>query len=675
MTRYSNQRISPGRASSGRYSDTETVTSSSEFDYISITMPHHRRSNSERKPEVPAVSIESPPWEDELDDNLEKFLPTSLIEEIVQPTQLQSVSLERFEAALSSNGVIEAKPYLNEILSIEMDPKEKGKIIRAAAEIAKRLSELMYALDLYTLATQIDPTSHVSWIDRAKLLEELGDYTEAERVLQDGILLVDVSEAIIKKLLKTYERTNDIITARKFLGTAISNPNFDKEFVLIEGALFELRQGNVEPAMQILNEIHRISGWRPNVYSEVVVFYEKSGLIDRLYSVVEEGAILNPRNSAVIQSLLRHQQDSAVSIRLLRENSYKWTAEFADKMTNTVCDLLASRGQIRTMRSLMAENLLMCSSKQRYKPLVTAAINELLHGDQSIAPLLLQRALETAPLKAKPLVRILKAKICELNGLYEKAEEILRECTVEYQAEWRVFLEYANFLVHRRRVPDAIDVLNKALETHKGSGRLWAFRVQLEAFNGIARQINVLVESMNAAPKSGEVWCEAARIALNPMTEYFSTEAARQYLEFAYRFTPQHGDTLVEMLRMELLERGPNADLSAVRQRFITSESNYGQLFLFVRGLEERPMSDVFANAVQLVREDLAENSRLYQRAIARASFVVPSVAAEAEKLRTCTTSPDRFVFGLSSYARLMTEPASCTREQLLSIVVGTASV
>lgn len=50
-------------------------------------------------------------------------------------------------------------------------------------------------------------------------------------------------------------------------------------------------------------------------------------------------------------------------------------------------------------------------------------------------------------------------------------------------------------------------------------------------------------------PKSGEVWCEGARIHLNPLSKAFDLETAGKYLGFAVQFTPQYGDSFMECLR------------------------------------------------------------------------------------------------------------------------------
>ena len=55
--------------------------------------------------------------------------------------------------------------------------------------------------------------------------------------------------------------------------------------------------------------------------------------------------------------------------------------------------------------------------------------------------------------------------------------------------------------------------------------------------------------------KSGEVWCEGARILLNPFSPTFDLNAAANNLTFAARFTPQYGDSFLEHLRLELIDQ------------------------------------------------------------------------------------------------------------------------
>lgn len=630
---------------------------------------------------------------DEFDTNIELFLPKSLLSEIDNQqnssasTELDTcaylnsptsgtISSEKLESILSHNPE-KAKKIISDIVNNQNDPKEQGKTLRNAAEIAKRMADTAISLDLYEMATLHDPTTPSSWIDRAKLLDELGEYEKADAILRDGIFSVPHCELLIRKLLRSFERSNKIDSARSFIGSIIKNQYIDQQSVLVEGALFEIRQGRIDPALLILHSIKEKVGWKPNIYSELVQFFERSGMILKKFDIVEEGARLNPRNAIICQSLLKNQKNPKKMIEILQESSKKWTNEFTDKMTTVVCESLAANGHIQLMRNLLSESVYSCLPKQRYKLLFSAATIELMHGNPSFAPLILNITLNMTPYKSKPMVLILIAKVFELNREYDKALSIFEKASVEFSAEWRIFLELAQFHVHRNNVEKAIDVLTSALKMHNGSGRLWAFRVQLESFHSVESQITILKNAIQAVPKSGEVWCEAARIALNPLTKFFNIQCAKQFLEFAYKFTPQHGDSLVEMLRAEMLEKGMFANFDEIKKKFICSEGNYGLLFIYLRKAYDRPLTDVFEDALKEVREDITNNRKAYSRAIARSSFVVRSVFEEEERFKKCKEEygSSAFAFGLTKVGKLMLDPSLCkSPEQLLSIVLGTSA-
>lgn len=669
------------------FNDTARVREPTRFDANSAndtfypdTILRHRRCNSDSSFDQAHMVRHAASWTEPFDHEVDYYLPRDLLDEIdgdlprKQPQPLQSLS--NFETILTEQGVDQARTVINDLVSNQSDHKEKGKILRSAAEIAKRLSEVTLSLELYSNSTLHDPQTPASWIDRAKLLDELGDYSQAEEVLQEGIRVVQHCDQLIRKLLKSFERSNHLEQARSFLGSIYSNRSIDKETVLVEGGLFELRQGRIAQAMDILNYVHSQNGWKPNIYSEIIQYFERCGQIKSIYDIVLEGVRLNPRNAVICQSMLRNQEDPNIAIKTLKDSSSKWTSEFTDKMTTTVCESLAQHGFVKQMRRLISESLALCSPRQRYKLLLTAAIIELTKGDESIAPLILDLTLKITPLKSRSMILILIAKVNELNGDYSTALTFFERTVQEFSTEWRVYLELAQFHVHRNDINTAISVLTNALNQFKGSGRLWAFRVQLEAFNGVESQINILKAAIKAVPKSGEVWCEAARIALNPLTPYFNIGNAKQYLEFAYRFTPQHGDSLIESLRVEMLEKGPNADFNDIRKKFICSEGNYGILFVFIKKIDEKPMNEVFESAIAEVREDIQKNNKAYERAMARSSFVIRSHTEEEDRLRQIQQqeSASMFAFGLTKVTKMVLDPSQCDPAEKLSIILGTSA-
>lgn len=57
----------------------------------------------------------------------------------------------------------------------------------------------------------------------------------------------------------------------------------------------------------------------------------------------------------------------------------------------------------------------------------------------------------------------------------------------------------------------------------------------------------VFVYSLQYVAKSGEVWCEGGRIFLNPCSSLFSIHNAQYCLNLAVYFTPQYGDSFIEV--------------------------------------------------------------------------------------------------------------------------------
>jgi len=102
----------------------------------------------------------------------------------------------------------------------------------------------------------------------------------------------------------------------------------------------------------------------------------------------------------------------------------------------------------------------------------------------------------------------------------------------------------------------AKEVTLNALELHPGTGRLWSALISIE-HSGEDGQCDGAKSAFHRAvrevPKSGEVWCEGARIFMNPMVPHFNLGSAYKCLEFAVHLTPQYGDSFLELFRLRFL--------------------------------------------------------------------------------------------------------------------------
>lgn len=92
---------------------------------------------------------------------------------------------------------------------------------------------------------------------------------------------------------------------------------------------------------------------------------------------------------------------------------------------------------------------------------------------------------------------------------------------------------------------EAEEMVKSSLQVHNATGRLWATLIQLQHARAVSKEgfketYQTFIKSLNEIPKSGEVWCEGARLHMNshPDNSYYDLETAKKYLEFAIQFTP-----------------------------------------------------------------------------------------------------------------------------------------
>jgi len=192
---------------------------------------------------------------------------------------------------------------------------------------------------------------------------------------------------------------------------------------------------------------------------------------------------------------------------------------------------------------------------------------------------------------------------------------------------------------------------------HSSTGRLWATFIHLSHLVAMSRsheipydsqlQTAVYVEALANVPKSGEVWCEGARLAMH--SRLFPQ--ARRFLEFAVQFTPQYGDSFIELLRLEFLERiGKNnagTDLDSftdevfaeVERVCINSEPSYGVSWSFCKASVTDNPRQTLRSAREKFKKLCAERLKRFGP---RPAVHQPGVKAEKVNSQSVETSGDR---------------------------------
>jgi tetratricopeptide (TPR) repeat protein len=275
----------------------------------------------------------------------------------------------------------------------------------------------------------------------------------------------------------------------------------------------------------------------------------------------------------------------------------------------------------------------------QFKVWLEGARLELRYGDSKVARKSLLQAVKLAPLKSRSAVLTEWARLEQYlpsPNRFDEARRILNKAKRSMPSDWKVHLESILLEMRAGAFAFALALTHEALRLFPSSGRLvrriepslsfqsctglttccssqWALRVQLEYLCYHQQQrssggalpssklsvprsaMRALEEATRQCPKSGEVWCEAARLAI--ANREFSL--ARRYLEYSTHFTPQLGDSLVEWLRLEMLEQnviaGTTASDRSIKDQMTAlygtvgradlSPPNYGMVWTFCKNL------------------------------------------------------------------------------------------
>ena len=160
--------------------------------------------------------------------------------------------------------------------------------------------------------------------------------------------------------------------------------------------------------------------------------------------------------------------------------------------------------------------------------------------------------------------------------------------------------------------------------------------------------LSIFLSAPQYVSKSGEVWCEGARIFMNPMSRHFHPVNAQRCLNFAVYFTPQYGDSFIEVyfvsfshsqaIRLsmitsqELLMFGRSnnpcflsylmtaRDYRAIINKCVYSDPNYGSCWFRAKLFPLGSAEEVAFRAIKFTAHEVAIVSNVYYDAMV--SFV-----------------------------------------------------
>jgi la-related protein 1 len=453
------------------------------------------------------------------------------------------------------------------------------------ADLAKRSNRYADARILYEKVCQLQPYASQGWLEYSKLEEECGRMNRVMNILYKGLEFCEYSENLLTRAVKHQEKMGNLAGARGILAR-LKHIGIEKVWrTVLEGALLEARAGNASTARRVLKYLMHHVPWYGPLYLEAYRLEKDQGNTMDALCIVERGLRAIPRygplwfgafrvceeidfgkNLYHMPSTMAMIERAALSIS--KELVWKVHLEAAQILERASVEQLdADDLQVDALltpaRRRCALTILTCPNNLRWKVWLAAARMELGFGNESRARRLFLRAHEVVPTKCRSSTLIECARLEDFTGDTALGRAILCKGRSLYEQDWKVWLECILLETRGGNFLRALDICNRALELHQGTGRLWATQVQLRLHSGRDKsQLIALKQALSAVPKSGEVWCEGGRIHLNPFSNTFDLGRARRHLSFATRFTPQYGDGFVELLRLELIEHwlAPIAD-------------------------------------------------------------------------------------------------------------------
>ncbi len=170
----------------------------------------------------------------------------------------------------------------------------------------------------------------------------------------------------------------------------------------------------------------------------------------------------------------------------------------------------------------LSNSILNCPDNLRWKVWMIGSRIEYRFGNVRRARALVERCCQEVPSKQVSVALLDYAKFFEMEGNMTRARQIMGSAKSMVRSEWKLFFEAVMMEIRNGFFDEAERMVKQSLEIHFATGRLWATYIQLNHAKArsqadIKRAHGTFVQALNEIPKSGEVWCEGARLHLSPL--------------------------------------------------------------------------------------------------------------------------------------------------------------
>lgn len=463
-------------------------------------------------------------------------------------------------AAAEREGGYAAAREAYEALSRDLPPAAVWRAHLELAECAKRGAAPAQVKLHLSQALEAQPRNVQVWLEACRTVEELGEAAESRALLESSLECCPPSnEQLVLKLVRVLERLGDYEAFRSLVGSLRREPLERVCKVLLEAAHVEVRCGSGEAARSLLRCMMQRVPHQGLVYCEASRVESVLGNWHAAMRLAEQGVQNCPKHGPLWFALVRHSEKAcgAAAVREYAAHAVRNVChELHWKFHFEVAGALSREGDIDGCRQSIGAAALNCPAHLRWKVWLLAARSELCDGSVEASRQLLARARVDAPQRMRAAVCLECARAEEYLHNPEAARTAVADAHACEGQDWKVFLEHIFMEARQGRLDEAKAVARSALALHPATGRLWSALIALEHSGdegGVAAAMATYRRAAAEVPKSGEVWCEGARVFMNPMAPNFHIDRAHKCLEFALHLTPQYGDSFLELLRLRFL--------------------------------------------------------------------------------------------------------------------------
>ena len=527
---------------------------------------------------------------------------------------------------LENAGLVAVLTYLQGALKT-LPRSLHWQVFMELADVAKRENRISEARRMLELSVTLNPYAHQAWLEYSKLEEECGLMSESREKLLLGIQFSPYCEQLFIKFLKIEEKIGDLSVSRQILGSLFIS-NIEKNWKIVsEGALMEAREGKISLARHIFQNLVYVCSTFGAVYLEAIKFEEKYGKdLQFALDLCEKGLNRNLKYGPLWFPMLRILEKclqaggNSNEIRRKQENllhdaeSYL-SKELLWKLYLDQAVYLEKANKFDASREHLKEAIYHAPDSLRWKAWITASRVELRAGFKDRAIKLLKAAVQEVPIKQKPLALLEVSQAYELMGNVARAREFMDDACEKSKQDWKIYLERINLEMRAGEFKSALSIVKEAVSKYFSTGRLWASLIQIlhTDTSSISQGIHfkAFLLAVQEVPKSGEVWCEGARIRLNPFSQFYNLSKAEEYLNYAIQFTPQYGDSFIELMRVYYL-KGQLEKLAPLKRLCVNADPNYGTLWFFCKANSLDGPREVWKKAKGLVLNEITKTRTLY---------------------------------------------------------------